>query len=130
MTPPVFLALSQHVETATLLGPPPIRAFPAGKAPPGVPYSYVTWVLVVGIPENTLSGTPEFDAETVQIDAWAEDYDKAKTLGAACRKAIEPFGYVTSFGIPQPDPDTGAYRVTIEAEFIVPPQGGNVIVES
>ncbi|WP_454674842.1 DUF3168 domain-containing protein [Achromobacter pestifer] len=104
-----------------LLGNPP-RIYDSGAAPQGVATPYLTWFVVVGDPHDHLSGPPESDADTVQLDCYAGPDGPAKkqvsALARAVRDALDEAFITNRLVIDNREPDTGLYRIALQADFI------------
>ncbi len=120
MLPDVYRVLSTPEVTA-LLGSPP-RIFGSGSAPQGVEAPYITWFVVTGDPHDHLSGPPESDADTVQIDCYAGPDGSAEKqvgqLAKAVRDALDQAFFTNRLVIDGREPDTGLYRIALQADFI------------
>lgn len=120
MLPPVFSLLSNDAAVGALLGAGnACRVYPWGSAADGVARPYVTWFTVAGQPENLLAGTPASDRFVGQIDVWADSIATLVPAATAVRNAIETYGQVTNYNPSDRDPDTGRFRYSFDADFIV-----------
>lgn len=119
MYPPVFQLLRANARVIEILGDPP-RVYRRGYAPQGAPRApYVTWLVVSGIPENTLSETPSKDRMTVQIDCWADKDKDAEILAIAVRDALEPHAHMTGQPIDGRELETKLWRNSLDFDFFV-----------
>ncbi len=114
MLPPIYTTLRASSAVLALVAN---RIYRHGKAPQGVVKPYVTWFLVVGTPDNTLSETPAVDRCTVQIDCWSESDTQVETLAKAVRDAVEPFAYITAFPVDDQEAATNLYRIAIQLDW-------------
>lgn len=116
MLPPLYALLSAHAAVAAIVGD---RIYPHGEAPQDTTRPYITWFLVAGVPDNTLSERPQSDRAAVQVDAWHQSSGGVVALMTAIRDAIEPVAHVTSIPVNQREPDTRLYRMALQADFII-----------
>jgi len=86
-------------------------------APQGTPAPYVVFGGVALEPIVYLNRAPDVDYDRVQIHAWAEDFDTAAAISAACRAALDPFGYMAGGYIEDRDPETKLFRVGFDWSF-------------
>lgn len=89
------------------------RIYRHGNAPQGTPAPYVTWSLLTGMPQNTLSEPPKVDSQEIQIDCWSDDDAQVEQLADAVRKAIEQVHHVTMMSNNSRDPTTMRYRIML-----------------
>lgn len=116
MLPPVFQILSQNSRVAEIVGP---RIYRRGVAPQGVQSPYITWLLVTGTPENTLSETPAADRMSVQVDCWDRSDKGCEVLATAVRDAIEPHGHMTGMPVDGREIETKLWRQALEFDLFV-----------
>lgn len=107
----------------TLLGDPP-RATPAGEeASPDTQADkqdrqpYLTWQVVIGLPENYLADAPDIDHDRVQFDVYTPTDAVGWAVVAALREALQPHGHEVSFNLDLRDVETRLYRKSIDFEF-------------
>lgn len=116
----VYQTLSTPAVLA-LVGANP-RIFGSDNAPQNTPTPYITWFVVVGDPHVQLSGAPPSDADTIQIDCYAGPDGAAEAqveqLAQAARAALDDAGIVNRIIINTREPDTGLYRIALQADFI------------
>lgn len=121
LLPPVFPLLLAAAAVTNLVGSNPARIYRHGSAPQDVVAPYITWFLISGTPENTLSELPKIDKDDVQIDCWSpNDGTGAKAvevLAQAVRDALEPSYYMTQMIADLRDPDTDRYRLAMTFTF-------------
>lgn len=120
MFPPIFDTLRGSGLVVSLLGDVPMRAWRHGNQPQGEARPYLTWHIVSGVPENTLSELPCADRVTVQLDCWSADDTAVETLATAVRDALEPYAHMT--GVIQNDwePQTKLFRVGLQFDWWLP----------
>lgn len=121
MLPPVFPTLNTLAVQA-LVGTVPVRIYDFDSAPQNVQTPYIAWSMVLGQPFDHLSGPPQADFETVQIDCYTGPSDagraQARALAVAVRNALDAAGVHNRVVIQTRETDTELFRVSIEADFI------------
>lgn len=117
MLPPIFAILSTDSNVLSLVGMSPVRIYRHGAAPQATAVPYVTWSVISGTPQNTLSELPKVDACAVQIDCWSEQPGVVEDLAVAIRAALEPFAHMTGFGPNARDFETQRYRLTMQFDY-------------
>lgn len=121
LLPPVFPLLLAASSVTDLVGTDPARIYRHGSAPQNTTAPYITWFLVSGNPENTLSELPKIDRDEVQIDCWSNNdgtgANQIEALAKAVRDALEPSYYMTQIVADQRDPDTDRYRIAMTFTF-------------
>lgn len=126
MLPPIHPTVNVPAVQALLkTGNGPLRFYAWGMAPDDVQKPYAVWRQVFGAPENYLSGRPDIDSFTTQIDVYAADIPgqrapMARAVAGAISYAIEGAAYVTAWIGESRDPDTKNYVVTFQADWLVP----------
>jgi hypothetical protein len=115
MLAPVYSTLRQ---SATVLSTVGNRIYRHGSAPQNVVKPYITWFVVMGMPEVQLSGPPPNDMDSVQIDCWSESDSEVETLAYAVRKALDDAKIVNRIIQNNREDETRLYRIGIEADFI------------
>lgn len=126
MLPPIFPTVNVPAVQALLkTGAGPLRFYAWGMAPDDVQKPYAVWRQVFGTPENYLSGRPDIDSFTTQVDVYAADIPgqrapMARAIADAISSAIEGAAYVTAWIGDSRDPDTKNYVVTFQASWLVP----------
>lgn len=120
MYPPLFETINIPAVRA-LLGTPP-RVWVHGLAPPPAPSGrpYAVYQIVNGFPENYLSGTPDIDSFTTQIDVYALEVDDVTNAARALRDALESVAYVVRWGGQFKDPDTNLFRYSFDVDWLTP----------
>lgn len=119
MFPPIFQVAAADPGVTALLGSGPVRLYPFGEAPEGVTLPYAVWQLVAGSPENYMSGRPDIDGFTLQIDVYAATGSSARAVGKALRDAIELNAYIVRWGGESRDNETNRYRLSFDCEWWV-----------
>lgn len=117
MIAPVFPLLSGAAAVTSLIGSSPVRAYGFGDAPMEPTYPYVTWQLVAGTPAAELSNAPTVDAHRVQVDCWGATQASVLAVAEAVRDALEAGADMVFFGNGLRDPETQAYRYTMDFQF-------------
>lgn len=82
---------------------------------------YITWQIISGQPFDNLSSAPTGDFTTVQIDCYCggENADgQVEALATAVRAALDAGLICNRLVVNNRDPDTGLFRVGMEADFI------------
>lgn len=120
MFAPIYKTLNVAGVQAIVGNPP--RIYPHGRAPQNVSAPYITWFVVTGQPYDHLSGAPEADNDTVQIDCWTGpgDLESATcvSLAQAVRDALDAAGQANRVIVNTREPDTNLFRIGLQVEFI------------
>lgn len=120
MNPPIFAVCSADPAVTALIGAGiDCRLYSFGEADEGTPKPYVVWSLISGSPENYLSGRPDADGFTLQVDAYATTGDVVSKLTKALRDAIEPHAYIVRWGGTDRDPETHHPHRSFDVDWIV-----------
>lgn len=117
MLPPIFTTLRASNTVVTLVSS---RIYRHGSAPQDVVTPYVTWSVIAGVPENTLSELPSIDRLPVQIDCWHPTDAGIEELAKAVRDAIEPHAHMTGIPLDGRDPETKLYRIGMQFDWWEP----------
>ncbi|MBD1589667.1 DUF3168 domain-containing protein [Pseudomonas typographi] len=96
-----------------------IRLYPFGEAPEGVLKPYVVWQRIGGSPENYLTGRPDVDGCSLQVDVYGDTAASVLAVSVAIRYAIELKATITGFGPQDRDPDTKTYRDSFDVDWFV-----------
>jgi hypothetical protein len=120
MLPPVFQTLKASTGVKNIVGTNPPRIYRHGSAPQDREKPYITWFLVSGVPENTLSETPSTDRMSVQIDCWHQTDQGVETLAQAVRDAIEPYAHMTGIVLNEREAETKLYRIALGFDWWPP----------
>lgn len=102
------------------MGGPHLKLYPFGEAPEGVTKPYAVWQLVTGSPENYLSGRPDMDGFTLQVDVYAITATSARSVTEAIAYAIELKANVVRWGGENKDVATKLYRSSFDIDWLVP----------
>lgn len=116
MLPPIYDILSADAATAALCGN---RIYPHGAAPQKSGVPYVAWYLLSAVPQNELDGATSVDQCAVHLDCWADAGQQVLALANAVRRAIEPHACITNVLLNGQEPETGLYRLAVQADFWV-----------
>lgn len=119
MLPPVYQTLLNSPAGPMVGG----RIYRHGAAPQTTVRPYITWFLVTGSPENTLSELPDMDRCTVQVDCWSLSDADIVTLAIAVRDAIEPLAHMTTVPVDSQETDTKLYRMSLQFDWWLPRPG-------
>jgi hypothetical protein len=114
MLPQVFQALFNNVAVNAIVQN---RIYRHDSAPQGGLKPYITWGLISGVPENTLSELPKIDRLPIQVDCYHQTDAGIVELAQAVRDAIEPLAHMTNIPINTREEDTKLYRITLEFEW-------------
>lgn len=117
---PIFSVCAADSGVRALLGVTPHRIYPFGEAPEGVAKPYAVWQLVTGSPENYLSGRPDIDGFTLQVDVYAATASSARAVTDAIVHAIELSANVARWGGETKDTATKLYRSSFDIDWLVP----------
>ena len=115
MFPNVYETLRANATVKSVVGEKIGRhgSMPQQTEPP-----YITWFTVSGQPEDQISGAPDTDVDTVQIDCWSSKDDEVVSLARAVRDALDAAGIANRVVVDTRETDTKLYRVGIDADFI------------
>ncbi|CAB3904885.1 hypothetical protein LMG26858_04429 [Achromobacter anxifer] len=120
MLAPVFKTINTQ-EVRGHVGDKP-RIYGSGMAPQGVSAPYITWFTVIDNPYDQLSGPPDADNGTVQIDCWTGPNDDQEaaciSLAGAVRDALDVAGIANRVFIHTRETDTKLFRIGLQADFI------------
>jgi hypothetical protein len=116
---PIFLVCSASEVVTQLLGSNPTRLYPFGQAPQNVAKPYAVWQVIGGNPDNYISGRPDTDMFSLQVDVYAESGSSASNVGDAIRTAIELDAYTTNYNGDSRDEQTDHYRHSFDVDWIV-----------
>lgn len=94
------------------------RIYRHGAAPQDVVKPYITWFVVFGMPELQISGTPDSDMDTIQVDIWSESDQGVETLAYAARTAFDNAGHAARIIQNLREADTRLYRISLEVDII------------
>ncbi len=119
MIAPIFTVCAASADVRVVLGDSPVRLYPFGQNPDAPVYPYAVWQNITGGPENYLSGRPDADGFTIQVDIYADTADEVIAVARALRDAIEPRAYITRWGEQDQDSETKRYRYSFDVDWIV-----------
>jgi hypothetical protein len=121
MLPPIFQVLRNAANVTAIVGTSPSRIYRHGTAPQAAVAPYITWSVITGTPQNTLSELPMVDACVVQVDCWADNTGNGaaqiEDLAVAVRAALEPVAHMTGFGPNGQDFETQRYRMMLQFDY-------------
>lgn len=119
-TAPIFAVCAADAAVTAVLGIQPTRLYPFGEAPEGVVKPYAVWQLLTGSPDNYLSGRPDIDGYTLQVDVYATTASDARSVTQSITRAIELKANVTRWGGETKDSATNLYRSSFDIDWLVP----------
>lgn len=119
MFPPVFTTLQASADVRAILGARP-RLYRHGEAPQNESRPYGTWLVVSGIPENTLSETPGIDRDTVQIDVYAKGDAEIEELARVVRDQMETVTHMVAWRNPPRDEQTRLFHISMDFDYWLP----------
>ena len=117
---PIFTVCAADAGVRALLGVTPHRLYPFGEAPEGVAKPYAVWQLITGSPENYLSGRPDVDGFSLQVDVYGVTGGSARAVTDAIAHAIELRANVVRWGGESKDAETDLYRSSFDIDWLVP----------
>lgn len=124
MFAPIFDIAFQDATVLNLLGTgnsaSPMRFYPFGLAPQNTPLPYAVWQNVSGFPENLLSGRPQEDHFTLQVDVYGKTAASVREVSLALNNALELQAYIVRFGDENRDEQTKNYHYSFDVDFINP----------
>jgi hypothetical protein len=118
MIPPIFTICAADTAVRALIGSNPVRLYPFGEAPQGVAKPYAVWQTINGSPENFLSGRPDADNYSVQVDVYGLTSESVLQVAGALRNALELDAHITNWGNTSRDYETKNYRYNVGVDFI------------
>lgn len=116
MLPPIYSLLDTS-ELQALLGNNPLRVYRHGRAPQDTSVDYVTWQVVAGVPENTLSDLPGHDRLSIQLDCFSTTDRGVETLARAVRDAMEPHAHMTGIPVNERETATKLFRISLQFDY-------------
>lgn len=117
MFPPVFTTLNQP-ELQAFVGTDPVRMYDFGTAPQSVERPYITFTAVSNAPHEQISGAPCSDADTVQIDMYADSREQVRAMARVVRQILDNAGWSNRLNLQMYEPDTGLFRISMDCDFI------------
>ncbi len=119
MIPPIYTTLQASSTVRGIFGARP-RIFEDGEAPQGVATPYATWLVVSGVPENSLGESPSIERQGVQIDVWAATQAEATAGAEAIRDQMETVTHMTAWRSPPRDESTRRFRRSMDFDYWLP----------
>jgi len=119
MIPPIFATCAASSEVVDALGSDPVRLFQFGQAPQNVVKPYAVWQTIGGAPENYITGVPDIDQLSLQVDVYATTAADAREAAIALRDAIEPVAHVVGWRGEDREPETQLYRISFDVDWFV-----------
>lgn len=116
MLPPIKTTLQAAASVTAIIGNPP-RVYRHGDAPEDTSKPYVTWQVIYGNPENTLSELPASDRVSLQVNCWHTTDIGIVDLATAVRDAMEPFAHCTGMPVDQREPETKLYWIALQFDW-------------
>lgn len=116
MTPPIFATCMADTTVTDIFDD---RLYSFGQAPQNVTKPYAVWQMVSGAPENYITGTPDVDQYSVQVDVYAQTAPEAREGAQALRDAIEPVAHVVGWRGESREPETQLYRYSFDVDWFV-----------
>lgn len=114
MLPPIYSTLRSSPAVVNIVAS---KIYRHGAAPQNCVAPYLTWSLVFGNPENTLSEPPQIDSLQLQVDCWHSKDALVEELAKAVRDALEPYAHMTGIPVDGQDPDTQLYRMSLQFDW-------------
>ncbi len=118
MLPPIYTTLQASETVRGLLGARP-RVYRMGEAPQDGDKPYSTWLVISGVPENTLSETPGIDRNSVQIDVWAKADADCEAIATAVRDQMETVTHMTAWRVSPREETTRLYRISLDFDWFL-----------
>ena len=112
MYPPVFEVLAASAGVAAHVDE---RIYPHGYAPQRVTAPYITWDVMGGAAENTLSAVPEIDSVVVRVRVWSDDAQGIYAIGQSVRDCLEPEAHMED--VPMTGRDAETLRAWLAMTF-------------
>lgn len=115
MLPSIYALLVADSAVSAAVGK---RVYRHGSAPQNVVKPYITWFVVYGMPELQISGNPDSDKDTVQVDVWSDTDAEVESLAYSVRSAFDNAGHAARIVQDTRDVDTRTFRISLEADVI------------
>ena len=120
MIAPFYRVAKASAQVLALLGDPVPRIYPWGENNDAKRlYPYVTFKTISGSPDNYLSGLPDVDRCSLQVDVWAKSTASVEVVAKALRDAIELDCHITAWRGDGIEPATKVYRISFDCDWIV-----------
>lgn len=116
----MFSTLNSSIDVRLLLGSKPLRVYPWAEAPQKPRKPYAVYSVINAMPENYVSGRPDIDQHSIQIDVYAETGQSCQECFVALRDALEDTGHMTSFQASVKDAETKLYSARLEFDIWQP----------
>lgn len=113
LEPKIFTALTGDTGVSAIVGS---RVYPV-VIPQKAALPCVTYLRVSGPQEMSLSGHSGLESVRVQVDAWAESYETAKSLASAIQSALlgaSTFAVTSASDRDLFEDETGVFRVSTD----------------
>jgi hypothetical protein len=115
MLPNVYTVLRQN---STVLQKVANRIYRHASAPQNVAAPYITWFMVMGMPDLQISGAPLSDMDTIQIDVWSTDDAEVEQIAYAVRDVLDNAKIANRIVQNSRENESRLFRIGIEADFI------------
>lgn len=116
MLPPIYQLFKSSTAVKNIIGNNP-RVYRHGSAPQDTTKPYVTWQLISGVPENSLSETPKIDRQSIQVNCWHQTDSGVEELAIAVRNSLETVCHITATPINEREIETKLYRISLQADY-------------
>jgi len=114
MLPNIYQILRTSNAVKAIVGASPSRIYRHESAPQDTTKPYITWFIITGVPQNTLSETPNIDAISIQVDCWHQTDAGVELMAIAVRDAMETVSHMTSIVVNEREPETKLYRIGLQ----------------
>jgi hypothetical protein len=114
MLPNIYQILRTSNAVKAIVGTSPSRIYRHESAPQDTTKPYITWFIITGVPQNTLSETPNIDAISIQVDCWHQTDAGVESMAIAVRDAMETVSHMTSIVVNEREPETKLYRIGLQ----------------
>ncbi len=95
------------------------RIYRHGEAPQDINKPYITWFISDGMPENTLSCSPDIDKMSIQIDMYHVTDSGLVDLSKAVRNVIEQHAYIVGMPVNERDEKTRLFRFVFMVDWLL-----------
>lgn len=117
MFPNIYATLLVDNAVTAIIGSNPMRAYRHGNAPQDTSKPYIVYSSISGVPENTLSETPNVDKFSIQVDCYHQTDSGVQSLATAVRDALEVIGYMSNIPIDERESETKLFRVVMDFDI-------------
>lgn len=114
MIAPVYTLLTTNADVFAMVAN---RVFPAGNIPQKQLMPAITWQVISGVPQNTLSDNAPVDNQRIQIDCWATTFEQADELADKVRLVLQEHGHCISENGHDYDAETSRFRISRDYSF-------------